>query len=482
MYNRYIEEIVMKKCLLCLLVLLMTAGCGTSSPASDPTPEPTPEPLYYSEPIFLMVKKESGITSVEELEGKKIGTQLYYGKESTDYVVSILTESGLSFETVEMDGFAGIPNYLNDDSIDAWIVEAGVHEIIWDYRHDYKTEEYTIIAEYQIPYYEEEEVEPSILSNLLTREPFAVMITGIDERVEPSQYKKARNDVNILMVVNPEMKHVLTVSFPRDSYIKNACTGYNDKLTHFGMKGTECVKESVGDLLGVDVEYFVQVSFSTFVDMIDSLGGVVVDVPLDMCMDQDSYRNVAQPYCLVKGEQLLYGEWALALARNRKYDGIYNGDYGRIRNQALIVNGIMERIAEYPFLLLMAEYSWRANALAYHNFNLELNDLKALFYLADSFSDGYTVDNYFIENVGDMTESGMSIGRLTNRTKEIAKLKIQYAMTGEIDKDNEYYEEAMLGYITGGSGNYSDKYIGEEYWLEGYEPAVEETEESSETE
>ena len=146
----------------------------------------------------------------------------------------------------------------------------------------------------------------------------------------------------------------------------------------------------------------------------------------------------------------------------------------------MIINGIMERISEYPFLLLMAEYSWRANTLAYHNFDLELKDLEALFYLAESFSEGYTVDNYFIENVGDMTESGMSIGRLTERTKEIAKLKIQYAMTGEMDKESKYYEEAMLGYITGGAGNYTDKYIGQEYWLEGYEPEA--TPDSSEIE
>lgn len=467
----------MKKWMLSLFAMLMLlSGCaGGTVTEPDPTPEPTPEPIGYSEPIYLMVKKSSDIASIEQLEGKKIGTQLYYGKESTDYVVSVLTESGLSFECVEIGGYAAVPDYLNNDSIDAWIVESGAHEIIWDYRHDYVVDDYFVLEEYQIPYYEEKEVDSSILNNLLTREPFAVMITGIDERVNPSEYKKARNDVNVLMVVNPEMKHVLTISFPRDSYIKNACTGYNDKLTHFGMKGTECVKESIGDLLDVEIEYFVQVSFSTFVNMIDSLGGIVVDVPLDMCMDQDSYRNVKQPYCLVKGEQLLYGEWALALARNRKYDGIYNGDYGRIRNQALIINGIMERISEYPFLLLMAEYSWRIDTLAYHNFDAELDDLQALFYLANSFAEGYTVDNYFIENVGDMTESGMSIGRLTNRTKEIAKLKIQYAMTGEMDKESDYYEEAMLGYITGGAGNYTDKYIGEEYYLDGYEAEVEET-------
>ena len=466
----------MKKVIIFLLTLLLAAGCGAPVEEVEPTPEPTPEPIGYSDPIYLVVKRDSGISTVEDLEGKIVGTQLHYGKESTDYVVSVLNEAGLTFEIQEIEGYAAIPNFLADDSIDAWIVEKDAHEIIWDYRHDYMTEEYQILQEYQIPYYEEEVIDSRILNNILTREPFAVMITGIDERVDPSEYKKARNDVNILMVVNPQTKHVLTVSFPRDSYIKNACTGYNDKLTHFGMKGTECIKESIGDLLEVDIEYFVQVSFSTFVEMIDSLGGVEVDVPLDFCMDQDSYRNVAQPYCLVKREDtLLYGEWALALARNRKYDGIYNGDYGRIRNQALIVNGLMERISEYPFLMLMAEYGWRANTLAYHNFNLELKDLEALFYLAESFSEGYTVDNYFIENVGDMTESGMSIGRLTERTKEIAKLKIQYVLTGEMDKESKYYEEAMLGYITGGAGNYSDKYIGEEYYLEGYEPEVEET-------
>ena len=468
----------MKKNIIFLLTLLIAVGCSAPAADVEPTPEPTPEPIGYSEPIYLVVKKSSGISTIEDLEGKIIGTQLYYGKESTDYVVSVLNEAGLNFEVQEIEGYAGIPNFLGDDSIDAWIVEKGAHEIIWDYRHDYKVEEYQILEEYQIPYYEEKEVDSSILNNILTREPFAVMITGIDERVDPSEHKKARNDVNVLMVVNPEMKHVLTVSFPRDSYIKNACTGYNDKLTHFGIKGTECVKDSIGDLLDVDVEYFVQVSFSTFVDMIDSLGGVEVEVPLEFCMDQDSHRNVAQPYCLVKGKQLLYGEWALALARNRKYDGIYNGDYGRIRNQALIINGIMERISEYPFLLLMAEYSWKANTLAYHNFNLELNDLQALFYLANAFSEGFTVDNYFIENVGDMTESGMSIGRLTEKTKEIAKLKVQYAMTGEMDKESKYYEEAMIGYITGGAGNYTDKYIGEEYTLEGFEPEVEETDSS----
>lgn len=462
----------MKKCLFGFLAfcLLMTGCASAPDPVPTPTPTPEPQPIGYSEPIYVVTHPDSGIETIADLEGKVICTQKGYGKESTDYVVSVLTEAGITFETYEITTYEGIPDVANEKEADAWIIDKGVHEILFDYRHDYKPANYKIIEEYQIPYFEEKPVEQSILNNPLTKKPFAVMITGLDERVDPSSYRAARNDVNHLMIVNPETKHVLTVSFPRDSYMTNVCTGYKDKMTHFGLKGTECVKDSVGELLGIEIDYFAQVSFSSFIDMINSLGGVVVDVPLDMCMDMDSYRDVSQPYCLEKGETLLYGEWALALARNRKYNGIYSGDEGRIRNQMLIINSIAKRIVENPFLLLMMGYDWRVNELVYHNFDANLNDIQALFYLVDAFSSGYTTDNYFIKNVGDYTESGMYIGRIVQETLEIAKLKIEYAMTGKLDRTSPYYEEAMLGYVSGGAGNNKDKYIGEEYMLDGYEP------------
>lgn len=460
----------MKKYLYLLLCLMLTGCAVTNAPESTPEPTPEPQPVRYSDPIYIVVRPDSGIESIEDLEGKVICTQALYGKESSDYVTSVLTEAGITFETLEILTYEGIPNVANEDEADAWIIDKGVHEILYDYRHDYKPKNYKILEEYRIPYYEEKVIDQSILDNKLIKKPFAVMITGLDERVDPSSYRAARNDVNHLMIVNPETKHVLTVSFPRDSYMTNVCTGYKDKLTHFGLKGTECVKDSIGELLGIEIDYFVQVSFSSFVDMINSLGGVVVDVPLDMCMDMDSYRNVKQPYCLEKGETLLYGEWALALARNRKYNGIYNGDEGRVRNQVLIINSIAKRIAENPFLLLMAEYDWRVDYLAYHNFDANLNDIQALFYLVDAFASGYTTDNYFIENVGDYTESGMYIGRIVQETLEIAKLKIEYALTGNLDRQSPYYEQAMLGYVSGGAGNKKDKYIGEEYMLDGYVP------------
>ncbi|MCI5773931.1 MAG: LCP family protein [Erysipelotrichaceae bacterium] len=460
----------MKKLLALVLCLgLLLSGCGQKDPSNETgaeNQETTKEPIAYSEPIYVMTTSQSNITSIEDLAGKTLAIQTLYDKESSEYVLSQL--AGIDVEIYESEYYQEIPDLINAKKIDAWVISQGPNSLLYDYRHDYVVDDYVTVETYQRPIYEEEAIDPAVLNNDLLNKPFAIMITGIDERVDPSDYKAGRNDVNILMGVNPALKHVTTVSFPRDSYIKNVCTGGTDKLTHFGINGTECIKDSIGELLDLEVEYFVQVSFSSFIELIDSLGGVKVDVPLDMCMDQDSFRDVSQPYCLSKGEdQLLYGEWALALARNRKYDGLYNGDYGRIRNQALIVNGIMERIAENPFLLIWAGLDWKADSLAYHNFDANAQDIAALFNLARSFYDGYTVDNYFVVNNGDTTESGMSIGRIPESSLEIAKLKMQYVLTGKMDEENPYYDDAIVGYITGGAGNYDDKYIGEEYCLEG---------------
>jgi len=80
------------------------------------------------------------------------------------------------------------------------------------------------------------------------------------------------------------------------------------------------------------------------------------------------------------------------------------------------------------------------------------------------------------------TKSSSIFEYISSNEKEIAKLKVQYALTGEMDQDSKYSEEAMIGYITGGAGNYTDKYIGEEYTLEGFEPEVEETDSSENNE
>lgn len=447
----------MKK-LICLLfvTLMVLSGCGSKTAS-----EPAKEPIGYGETLYVVTGNNSGIEKIEDLNGKKLCIGDDYPKE-TEYALNQLKEQGIEVETVKTEYYPAIPGEYKAGNIDAWLVTDDENTMLHDYVHEYELADYKKIAEFKMPIYEEETVDPAIANDPLYTKPFAVMLTGIDQKVEPNEYNRGLNDVNHLMIVEPQMKHILTISFPRDSFIYGVAGGYEDKLTHLGQYGTENIKDSIGNLLGIEIPYFMQVSFKTFVDGFTSLGGVNVPVPLDMTMDQDSNRNVAQPYSLTKGYQQLYGEWGLALARNRKY-GVYGGDYGRVRNQALIINSIIDKVANHPYVMNWAGLSWALNVLTYNNFSD--SQIKTLLALAKTFSNGYTVDNYFMENVGSMTESGMSIGLVTDASIEIAKGKIDLVMNKHVDPDNPYIKEILTGHVTGGAGDYDTGYIGVDYDL-----------------
>ena len=214
-------------------------------------------------------------------------------------------------------------------------------------------------------------------------------------------------------------------------------------------------------------------SFTWFVEGINYLGGVTVDVPMDAHLDMDSTRNVANPQYLKKGTAHLWGESALALARNRKYDGIVNNDQGRIRNQALIINALIEKIATHPYLLEMVGMSWLMDFLCENNFTAE--EKATLFALAATFEDGYTIDNFFLEGDGGLIGSVYYVVPY-EKNIEIAKGKINLVMKGEVDKESEYYDEIMKGYVTGGTGTENDGdhgYIGTYYDLREVFPEAE---------
>ena len=453
------------KLLLCISLLLLCVGCSNNNSSDDDTSKQ--EPLYYSDDIRIISKD---VKDVSELANKVLAVQKSFDKEYSDYVIEQLKQEGIELSDDNLYWFttyAEIKPCIDDGLIDAWVVVGNREDSIVDYRSDYKPSDYTTIATYNIPYYEEETVDTSGYTDLYTK-PFLVMINGLDGYGENSQHewKLYRNDVNHLLVVNPEKKHVLIVSVPRDSYILNQVTGYYDKFTHFCQNGPDNPANSLGALLDVEIPYYCMTSFTWFVYGINELGGVKVNVPMNGHLDMDSTRDVANPQTYTKGEANLYGETALALARNRKYDGIVNNDQGRIRNQALILDSLISKVANHPYILNMVGMSWMFDYLCENNFSDE--DKQTLFALAQTFEDGYTIDNYFLAGDGNLHSNGTYYVDLYDDSIEIAKGKIELVTTGSISKDNPYYDEIMTGYVTGGAGTESDGdngYIGTSYDL-----------------
>ena len=182
-------------------------------------------------------------------------------------------------------------------------------------------------------------------ANKITKEPFVIYLSGVDTRGELTE--KARSDVNILAVVNPQTKQVALINTPRDYYVDLAGTNSKDKLTHAGLYGVETSMETLGNLYGVNVDHYIRINFAGFISIIDALGGV--DVYSDQAFTSVGSPGYYDPTTFVEGWNHLDGKSALAFARERH--AFASGDIQRGINQMKVIDAMLNKIKS-PALLM----------------------------------------------------------------------------------------------------------------------------------
>lgn len=145
-------------------------------------------------------------------------------------------------------------------------------------------------------------------------------------------------DVNMIVSVDPVNRKVLLTSIPRDYYVNFPSFGEDayDKITHAGYYGIQESVFSVEKLLGVDINYYVKVNFSTIEGVIDAIGGV--DVYSDFAFKERAFKQ----YYFTKGLNHLNGRQALAFARERK--AFEDGDIQRVKNQQKVLTAIIDKV------------------------------------------------------------------------------------------------------------------------------------------
>ena len=183
-------------------------------------------------------------------------------------------------------------------------------------------------------------------------EPFNIYISGAD--TYSSNYSHARTDVNLIMTVNPKTNKILITTIPRDTYIKIAGKGKNqkDKFTHSGIYGANSSIKSLENLFDIDINYYVKVNFNSLINVVDALGGIEVN-------NAETFTSILNKKTYKKGRIHLNGQDALAFARERKH--LNEGDLGRGKNHIRIVEGMIDK-AMSPTILL--KYSQVLNVLS----------------------------------------------------------------------------------------------------------------------
>ncbi|ABK84092.1 transcriptional regulator, LytR family [Bacillus thuringiensis str. Al Hakam] len=177
----------------------------------------------------------------------------------------------------------------------------------------------------------------------------SVLVMGVDESdVRGKEYGEAiRTDALLLATFNKDSKTVKLLSIPRDTYTYIPVEKKKDKITHahaYGSTkngkdgGPQASIDAVEKLLNVPVDYFVKFNFKSFMKIVDDLGGIEVDVPVEFT-EQDS-NDTADAIHLKKGVQKLNSEEALALARTRHIDS----DAMRGQRQQLVIEAILKKL------------------------------------------------------------------------------------------------------------------------------------------
>lgn len=189
--------------------------------------------------------------------------------------------------------------------------------------------------------YEDIDREEKVLQHTTTttdKDKISFLFMGIDARDTAEFTKNSRTDSLMVATLNKEDHTVKLLSIPRDSYVYIPSMDTYTKINHAHTNGgTKSTVDTVEDLLDIQIDYYIKLNFKAFIEIIDVLNGVTVDVPYEL-KEQNS-KGKKDAIHLLPGKQSLNGEEALAFARTRKNDN----DIERGKRQQEIIQAIVEK-------------------------------------------------------------------------------------------------------------------------------------------
>ncbi|WP_074414662.1 LCP family glycopolymer transferase CpsA [Streptococcus suis] len=165
---------------------------------------------------------------------------------------------------------------------------------------------------------------------------FNIYISGIDTYGPISSV--SRSDVNIIMTVNRATHKILLTTTPRDSYVAIADGGQNqyDKLTHAGIYGVNASVHTLENLYGIDISNYIRLNFTSFLQLIDLVGGIDVE-------NTQEFTSLHGNYYFPVGQVHLNAEQALGFVRERY--SLEGGDNDRGQNQEKVIAALIKKLS-----------------------------------------------------------------------------------------------------------------------------------------
>ncbi|MEG0314388.1 MAG: LCP family protein [Erysipelotrichaceae bacterium] len=383
---KYIKRIF--TLLLCGLLIFGGTFVGTITTSIQSLSGDTVTTEYVS----IIVKKDSKIKDVAQLNNKNIAFQNGFDKENSEFAQKELNKEVKDINYIEMNDYSTMAKDLMSGKIDAMIMTNSYMSTLGESNTEFK-EGITVVKQYG----KKKTMNASNSKKDITKETFTVFVSGIDVSGDDPGVN-SRSDVCMILIVNPVAQHIQMVSFPRDAYVPNtAINNMPDKLTHLGIVGIEETVKTVENFTGLKMDFYVKMNFTSVLKIVDSLGGVDADVELDFC-EQDSERSFENQICLKKGKQHLDGEQALAYSRHRHTEGY--GDVGRTRAQQRLIQAMINKVLSLEGMSKIDKVL--SDAPTYVVTNMPTNSIQGFVKAQLKDIKPWTMSSYTVEAAGDM--------------------------------------------------------------------------------
>lgn len=377
--NKYTRYVVIFISL--IFVFLYTVGISYSILTANFVNNITKENDEY-QTFYVMISNNDN-RKTKELNNKIIG--FVENISSDDSIKDTLSKkASISFDALNYKDDASLINSYVDKKIDAFVIGK-------NYLEELKENNINIFDGYKIIYKYKVKIKKNVYpkTELKRNDPFILYISGSDSR--GSIKNTARSDVNILAVVNPSQNKILLISIPRDYYVQlHGTMGVKDKLTHAGVYGIQMSKNTIEDLLGIEINYYLKVGFDAVINSVDLIDGI------DIYSDKEFIAYTNNNCKFIEGTQHVDGKCALAFSRERyAYE---SGDRHRGENQEQVISKILEKVAtpslitKYTSILKSLDGSFETDMSYEEITSLIKNEILSL--------EGFDVKTYNLDGTG----------------------------------------------------------------------------------
>jgi LCP family protein required for cell wall assembly len=465
LYN-FVAKRTIARILSGFLVIVLTIGYGVGnyyiSKTGEVIGDVTSLTSTMTNTVSVVTLKDSSVTSLKKLDGKTVGICKKVDKTGTQKALDDI-ESSISIETVSYSTLIDMVDALYNEEVDAIILNESMRGEVHDQEEytNFNTETQVI---HKTKYYtKRSNVQTSDDAVDVTSETFTVLISGNDSYGGLDDV--SRSDSNMLVTVNPKTHRVLMTSIPRDYYVSVACAsdaksscpdGERDKLTHTGLYGVDTTEQTIEDLLGIEINYYARVNFSSLVNLVDALGGINIYVEKGMAVDTFYANSTLKG--VHEGWNHLNGERALAYARERH--AYTDGDTQRVKNQQQVLRAIIKKITSASMIKNYAKF---ADALSgAFETNMSSSDITSLIRYQLSDDPSWTFESYALTGETDTRYCATlsdyaSVMLVDNGSVKTAKQKINAISNGK--KASSVSDQAgELGTDDGSSDESTDSY------------------------